>query len=43
MKFTDLDIEVTFTVTEINKRELADLDQELFDKLFGEGYSENCN
>ena len=33
----DLDIEVTFTITEINKRELADLDQELFDKLFGEG------
>lgn len=32
-----LDIEVTFTVTEVNKRELADLDQELFDKLFGEG------
>ncbi|WP_248724212.1 trigger factor [Seonamhaeicola sp. ML3] len=32
-----LDIEVTFTVSEINKRELADLDQELFDKLFGEG------
>ncbi|TWO33746.1 trigger factor [Seonamhaeicola sediminis] len=32
-----LDIEVTFTVNEINKRELADLDQELFDKLFGEG------
>ncbi|WP_242134403.1 trigger factor [Aestuariivivens marinum] len=30
-----LDIEVTFTITEINKRELADLDQELFDKLFG--------
>ena len=30
-----LDIEVTFEVTEINKRELADLDQELFDKLFG--------
>ncbi|WP_299551794.1 trigger factor [Seonamhaeicola sp.] len=30
-----LDIEVTFTVSEINKRELADLDQELFDKLFG--------
>lgn len=29
-----LDIEVTFTITEINKRELADLDQELFDKLF---------
>ncbi|MFV0570966.1 MAG: trigger factor [Xanthomarina gelatinilytica] len=31
----DLDIEVTFTITEINERELADLDQELFDKLFG--------
>lgn len=31
----DLDIEVTFTVQEINTRELADLDQELFDKLFG--------
>ena len=30
-----LDVEVTFTVNEINKRELADLDQELFDKLFG--------
>ncbi|MGB1312642.1 MAG: trigger factor [Bizionia paragorgiae] len=32
-----LEIEVTFEITEINKRELADLDQELFDKLFGEG------
>ena len=32
-----LDIAVTFEITEINKRELADLDQELFDKLFGEG------
>ncbi|MFL1011937.1 trigger factor [Flavisericum labens] len=32
-----LDIEVTFEITEINERELADLDQELFDKLFGEG------
>ena len=32
-----LDIEVSFTITEVNKRELADLDQELFDKLFGEG------
>ena len=31
----DLDIEVIFTITEINERELADLDQELFDKLFG--------
>lgn len=30
-----LDIEVSFTVSEINKRELADLDQDLFDKLFG--------
>ncbi|MFV0565691.1 MAG: trigger factor [Flavobacteriaceae bacterium] len=30
-----LDIEVTFTISEINKRELADLDQELFDKIFG--------
>ena len=34
-KVHGLDIEVTFTITEINKRELADLDQELFDKLFG--------
>jgi trigger factor len=32
-----LDIEVSFTITEVNQRELADLDQELFDKLFGEG------
>ena len=32
-----LDIEVTFTVKEINKRELANLDQDLFDKLFGKG------
>ncbi len=31
----DLDIEVSFTISEINKRELADLDQDLFDKLFG--------
>jgi trigger factor len=30
-----LDINVSFTINEINKRELADLDQELFDKLFG--------
>ncbi len=30
-----LDIEVTFTVSEVNKRELADLDQDLFDQLFG--------
>jgi trigger factor len=32
-----LDIEVNFKINEINKRELADLDQELFDKLFGAG------
>ncbi|MEY8847915.1 trigger factor [Psychroserpens sp. XS_ASV72] len=32
-----LDIEVNFTINEINTRELADLDQELFDKLFGKG------
>ena len=30
-----LDIEVSFTIAEINQRELADLDQDLFDKLFG--------
>ncbi|MDN3596313.1 trigger factor [Zunongwangia endophytica] len=36
-KAHDLDIEVEFTISEVNKRELADLDQELFDKLFGEG------
>ena len=33
----DLDIEVDFKINEINKRELAELNQELFDKLFGEG------
>src|SRR5690606_31858251 len=33
----DLDIEVTFTIDETNKRENATLNQELFDKLFGEG------
>jgi len=32
-----LNIEVTFTISEVNTRELADLDQELFDKLFGKG------
>ncbi|MEJ1222629.1 trigger factor [Sediminicola sp. 1XM1-17] len=31
----NLDIEVTFTIEEINEREPAKLDQELFDKLFG--------
>ena len=30
-----LNIEVTFTINEVNARELADLDQDLFDKLFG--------
>ena len=30
-----LDIEVSFTIEEINERESANLDQELFDKLFG--------
>ncbi|MET6991477.1 trigger factor [Sediminicola arcticus] len=34
-KAEKLDIEVTFTVEEINEREPAKLDQELFDKLFG--------
>jgi trigger factor len=32
-----LDIEVNFEITEINQRELAALDQELFDTLFGKG------
>lgn len=32
-----LDIEVTLKIEEVNTRELADLNQELFDKLFGEG------
>lgn len=32
----DLDIDVTFTIDETNKRENAELNQELFDKLFGE-------
>lgn len=32
-----LEVEVTFTINEVNTRELADLDQELFDKLFGKG------
>jgi trigger factor len=30
-----LDIEVDFTISEINNQELAELDQDLFDKLFG--------
>lgn len=32
----NLDIEVSFTIEEINEKEPAKLDQELFDKLFGE-------
>ena len=32
-----LDVEVTFTISEVNSREEAELDQELFDKLFGTG------
>ena len=32
-----LEIPVTFTIEEITETELAELDQELFDKLFGEG------
>lgn len=30
-----LDIEVSFKIEEVNTREMAELDQELFDKLFG--------
>jgi len=32
-----LDVEVNFEVSEINKRELADLDQDLFNKVFADG------
>jgi len=32
-----LDVDVDFTIEEINGAELAELNQELFDKLFGEG------
>ena len=32
---TDLNIDIEFKLEEVNKRELADLDQDLFDKLFG--------
>src|SRR5690625_3818078 len=32
-----LDTEVTFVIDEINTRELAKLNQDLFDKIFGEG------
>ncbi|PRP67909.1 trigger factor [Nonlabens agnitus] len=34
-KAHDLDVPVTFEITEVNKREMADLNQEFFDKLFG--------
>ncbi len=33
----DLDIPLTFTIEEINITELAEINQELFDKIFGEG------
>lgn len=32
-----LSVEVSFKIDEVNTREMADLNQELFDKLFGEG------
>lgn len=31
----DLDVDLSFEITEVNKQEPAELDQELFDKLFG--------
>lgn len=31
----ELNAEVTFTITEVNARELAEFDQDLFDKLYG--------
>jgi len=31
----DLDTDVTFEITEINEREMAEMNQEFFDKLFG--------
>ncbi len=37
------DVEVKFTVTEISNYELAELNQELFDKLFGEGKVESVD
>jgi trigger factor len=36
-KAKDLKVDVTFAVAEINTREKAELNQELFDKLFGPG------
>jgi trigger factor len=38
-----LDIEVEFTISEINKQELAELDQDLFDKLFGKDEVKSVN
>lgn len=38
-----LDIEVAFTIEEINAIEKAELNQELFDKLFGEGAVTSVN
>jgi trigger factor len=32
-----LEVDVDFTIEEINTTELAELNQELFDKLLGEG------
>ena len=40
-KAEKLDVEVSFTIEEINERESAELNQELFDKLFGEGTIKN--
>jgi trigger factor len=34
-KSHDLDVDVTFEITEVNSREKAELNQEFFDKLFG--------
>ncbi len=36
-KKDELNVSVTFEVTEVNTREKAELNQEFFDKLFGEG------
>ena len=36
-EISGLEIDLTFTVEEITETELAELNQELFDKLFGEG------
>jgi len=33
----ELSVDVSFKIEEVNTREMADLNQELFDKLFGEG------